>query len=112
MLSEIIRKRSKKEHEYSDINIFEKDEEARRILNKIDSIIYNLKIGSIELLKKLIDDYNPIVRNKALSCTEKIYNKDKTYIDESVIRLVKSKIDDKSVSVSDKAKEIYEKIKS
>ena len=106
MLSDIVRKRIKKGHEYSNINIFDKDEESRRILNKIGTIPYNLKIGSIEVLKNLINDYNPVVRRAALGCVERVYRIDESYIDNNIKEIVKNKINDKSTSVKSQAKKI------
>ncbi|MGL5577375.1 MAG: hypothetical protein ACRDCW_17695 [Sarcina sp.] len=112
MLSDITRKRIKEKHEYSKVNIFKNDEESRKMVNKIFAISYNLKLGSIELLKKLINDYDPMIRSKALECVEKVYESDESYIDDNIKNLVKEKTKDEPPYVASKAKEVCEKLKS
>lgn len=110
MLSDITRKRLKENHEYSKVNIWAKDEESRKMLNKIGSIPYNLKLGSIELLKKLINDYDPMIRAEALECVGEVYELDESYIDENIKSLVREKTNDEPTYVGNKAKDIYEKL--
>ena len=101
------KERMKINKEYSYFNLFG---EEYKIRQKIENKIYVLAwqgARDYELIEKMLEDYDPIIRSKALE----VINKSNYYIDSSTIRdKIKKKLSDSPLYVRDNALEICEKI--
>ncbi|WP_297522565.1 hypothetical protein [uncultured Clostridium sp.] len=109
-LSDLYKERIAENNKYSKKNIFTLDKQIGKIRNKVNVIPDMLELASIELLKKVIKDYNPEVRVLGLMCVKTIYMNDKEELDEEIISLVKEKINDEPIYVANTAKEVWNRI--
>lgn len=101
------KERMKIDKKYSYLNLFGEEYKIRhKIENKIDVLAW-LGAKDYELIEKMLDDYDPMVRSKAL----KVIKKSNYYIDNSVIRdKIKKRLSDSPLYVRMEALEICEKI--
>ena len=92
---------------YSYLNLFGEEYKIRhKIENKIDVLAWQ-GAKDYELIEKMLDDYDPMVRSKALN----VIKKSNYYIDNNVIRdKIKKKLSDSPLYVRMEALEICEKI--
>ncbi|MGM9978493.1 MAG: hypothetical protein ACI33J_06815 [Clostridium sp.] len=101
------KERMKMDKKYSYLNLFG---EEYKIRHKIENKIYVLAwqgAKDYELIEKMLEDYDPMVRSKAL----KVINKSNYYVDNSVIRdKIKKKLSDSPIYIRKNALEICEKI--
>ena len=101
------KERMKIDKKYSYLNLFGEEYKIRhKIENKIDVLAWQ-GAKDYELIEKMLDDYDPMVRSKAL----KVIKKSNYYIDNSVIRdKIKKRLSDSPLYVRMEALEICEKI--
>jgi len=101
------KKRMKIDKKYSYLNLFGEEYKIRhKIENKIDVLAWQGAID-YELIEKMLEDYDPTIRNKALNVIEK----SNYYIDNNEIRdKIKKRLSDSPLYVRSKALEICEKI--
>ena len=101
------KERMKIDKKYSYLNLFGEEYKIRhKIENKIDVLAWQGAID-YELIEKMLEDYDPMIRNKALNVIEK----SNYYIDNNEIRdKIKKRLSDSPLYVRSKALEICEKI--
>ena len=101
------KKRMKIDKKYSYLNLFGEEYKIRhKIENKIDVLAWQGAID-YELIEKMLEDYDPMVRSKTLNVIEK----SNYYLDNSVIRdKIKNRLSDAPLYVRSKALEICEEI--
>lgn len=101
------KERMKIDKKYSYLNLFGEEYKIRhKIENKIDVLAWQ-GARDYELIEEMLEDYDPMVRSKAL----KVINKSNYYVDNSVIRdKIKKKLSDSPIYIRKNALEICEKI--